>query len=92
MSENKTNMETLTMNAIRKHLDTLQSNESDYWVRLEHQAAVSAMQAILTNPVLMQGYAELANVPITSAFLNKYVLVKSVNIAHELIEKLKEEN
>ena len=63
----------------------------DYWTRLEHQYAGMAMQGILANPVLMQGYAGLAKAPITSGFLNDYVLAKSVNIAHELVEKLKNE-
>lgn len=68
------------------------SCEPDYWEKLKHQAAISTMQGILANPVLMQGYAELAKAPITSGFLNDYVLAKSVNIAHELVEKLKLEN
>lgn len=66
-------------------------NPQDYWEKLKHQAAISAMQGILANPTLMQGYAVLARAPITSAFLNGYVLAKSVNIATELVEKLKNE-
>ena len=63
-----------------------------YWANMKHQYAGMAMQGILANPVLMQGYAELAKAPITSGFLNDYVLAKSVNIAHELVEKLKSES
>ena len=66
-------------------------NPQDYWTKLEHQYAGMAMQGILANPVLMQDYAGLAKAPITSGFLNDYVLAKSVNIAHELVEKLKNE-
>ena len=65
-------------------------DDPDYWTRLEHQYAGMAMQGILSNPELMKGYTKLAQAPITSGFLNDYILAKSVNIAHELVEKLKE--
>ena len=63
----------------------------DYLEKLKHQYAGMAMQGILSNPELMKGYTELAQAPITSGFLNDYILAKSVNIAHELVKKLQEE-
>ena len=62
-----------------------------YWANLKHQYAGMAMQGLLSNPELMKGYTELAQAPITSVFLNDYILAKSVNIAHELVKKLQEE-
>ena len=70
----------------------LDNGDPDYWEKLKHQYAGMAMQGILANPVLMQGYAGLAKAPITSGFLNDYVLAKSVNIAHELVMKFMEES
>lgn len=81
----------VTFDYIEEVVSQIQTVNIGYWEKLEHQFAGMAMQGILANQALMQGYTELAKARITSGFLNEYVIAKSVNIAHELIEKLKEE-
>ena len=55
----------------------------DYWTRLEHQYAGMAMQGILSNPNL--AYKNI----ITETICN-YVAERVKEIAHALVEKMKE--
>ena len=63
-----------------------QELESDpgYWERLKHQAAISAMQAILSNPDIT------ASVD-ANTILSEYVVGNAVYYATALVEKLKNE-
>ena len=62
----------------------LQHNDLDYWEKLKHQAAISAMQAILGNPDIT------ASVD-ADAILSEYVVGNAVYYATALVEKLKAE-
>ena len=57
--------------------------DPDYWTRLEHQAAVAAMQGILSNPNIV--YKDIS----TETICN-HVAERVKEIAHALVEKLKE--
>lgn len=57
----------------------------DYWEKLKHQAAISAMQGILSNPDI-----EL-DVEGTEAYVQATAQV-SLKLATELVNKLKEES
>lgn len=48
----------------------------DYWTRLEHQAAIAAMQGILAHE---------------GTEFRSYLLQEAMDIAHALVEKMKEE-
>lgn len=52
----------------------------DYWARLEHQAAIAAMQAIVTNCGSHDDASELDELLVTPC----------IEIAHALVKKLKE--
>lgn len=52
------------------------SDDPDYWARLEHQAAIAAMQGILAHK---------------GTEYKKYLLQESKDIAHALVEKYKKE-
>lgn len=54
----------------------------DYWTRLEHQAAIAAMQGILSNPNIV--YKDIS----TETICN-HVAERVKEIAHALVEKLK---
>lgn len=57
----------------------------DYWTRLEHQAAIAAMQGIMTNPIGFENIrARGTNIQIETALL-------ASEFAHALVEKMKEE-
>ena len=57
-------------------------NPQDYWIRLEHQAAIAAMQGILSN----------ANHALWDRENNAEGIAKSASaIAHALVEKYKKE-
>ena len=57
-------------------------NSEDYWTRLEHQAAIAAMQGILSN----------ANHALWDRENNAEGIAKSASaIAHALVEKYKKE-
>ena len=59
-------------------------DEPDYWTRLEHQAAIAAMQGMLTNPIGFENIrARGGNLPIETALL-------ASEFAHALVEKYKE--
>lgn len=60
-------------------------NSEDYWTRLEHQAAIAAMQGIITNPIGFENLrARGTNIQIETALL-------ASEFAHALVEKMKEE-
>lgn len=56
----------------------------DYWTRLEHQAAIAAIQGILSNP-------NIAYKDISIELLCNHWPKKAIEIAHALVEKMKEE-
>lgn len=59
-------------------VDNEENAEPDYWTRLEHQAAIAAMQGIWTNPYL-------AEIPSEKKVQYAY------ETSHALVEKMKEE-
>ena len=59
-------------------------DEPDYWTRLEHQYAGMAMQGILSNPDVNLDYKSYECMP-------QAVAATARNIAHALVEKMKEE-
>ncbi len=56
----------------------------DYWTRLEHQAAIAAMQGMLSNPNIT--YKDIS----TETICN-HVAERVKEIAQALVEKMKEE-
>lgn len=61
--------------------------DDDYWIHLEHQATIGAMQGILGNQTYTRHFLETS----TSAKDARDIIVDvSYNLAHSLIEKLKE--
>ena len=64
--------------------EKIESNVSDYWTRLEHQAAIAAMQWILSNPEVDLDYKSDECMP-------QAVAATAYKIAHALVEKIKEE-
>ena len=61
----------------------------DYWARLEHQAAIAAMQGILSDPVLLE--ATLTNAKKFDLTGPQAVAIDAYHYAHALVEKMKEE-
>ena len=62
--------------------------DPDYWTRLEHQAAISAMQGICSSDIIMEKINRI------NAEADKFgVLIAelSANLAHALVEKYKKE-
>ena len=59
-------------------------DEPDYWTRLEHQYAGMAMQGILSNPDVNLDYKSYECMP-------QAVAATACNIAHALVEMMKEE-
>ena len=60
-------------------------NNPNYWTRLEHQAAIAAMQGILTNPIGFENLrARGTNLQTEAALL-------ASEFAHALVEKYKKE-
>lgn len=60
---------------------------TDYWTRLEHQAAIAAMQGILGNQTYTKNLLETS----TSAKDARDIIIDaSCYLAHALVEKLKE--
>lgn len=55
-------------------------DEPDYWTRLEHQAAIAAMQGILSNNELYREICKSRNLEITI-----------MEYAHALVDKYKKE-
>ena len=63
-------------------------NEPDYWEKLRHQAAISAMQGIWNNPTLLEKLIERAEDK-EDVYLN--IAEKSIACATAFVKKLKEE-
>lgn len=61
-------------------LDDFDNDEPDYWTRLEHQAAIAAMQGILSNHNLYGSIIQMTQVSRVA-----------IDYAQELVEKMKEE-
>lgn len=61
------------------------ANDPDYWTRFEHQAAISAMQGILSNNVIMNNIRETKEETMV-----KIVTNFATNYARALMEKYKE--
>ena len=59
------------------------SSGPNYWTKLEHQAAIAAMQGILGNPNII--YKDIS----TETICN-HVAERVKEIAHALVEKMKE--
>lgn len=59
----------------------------DYWTRLEHQAAIAAMQGILSSPVLLG--ESLTNAKKFDLIGPKAVAIDAYHFAHALVEKMK---
>ena len=70
----------------KEELEFIDTGESlDYWTRIEHQAAIAAMQGMLTNPIGFENIkARGMNPQIEIALL-------ASEFAHALVEKMKEE-
>ena len=66
-----------------KELEEVQG-APDYWTRLEHQYAGMAMQGILSNPDVNLDYKSYECMP-------QAVAATACNIAHALVQKMKEE-
>lgn len=64
-------------------------NSSDYWTRLEHRAAIAAMQGILSDPVLLE--ATLTNANKFDLTGPQAVAIDAYHYAHALVEKYKKE-
>ena len=56
----------------------------DYWTRLEHQAAIAAMQGILSNPNI--AFKDIKVDTVTDVYVDNII-----KIAHALVEKYKKE-
>lgn len=61
----------------------LKGSDPDYWTRLEHQAAIAAMQGILSN-------ANIVYKDISMETICNHVAERVKEIAHALVEKYKE--
>lgn len=59
------------------------NGEPDYWTRLEHQAAIAAMQGILSNPAFPEHSQD--------GYYKKNVVNNAYEYAHALVEKYKKE-
>lgn len=60
------------------------NSDPDYWTRLEHQAAIAAMQGMLSNPDVDLDYKSDECMP-------QAVAATAYIIAHALVEKYKKE-
>ena len=65
------------------------SDEPDYWTRLEHQAAIAAMQGILNNSYLAGEFRKDPNNGIED--MSKIITKAAAVYAHALVEKYKKE-
>ena len=66
----------------KDELDFDIEDDPDYWTRLEHQAAIAAMQGILSNPAFPKHSQE--------GYYKKNVMNNAYEYAHALVQKLKE--
>lgn len=60
--------------------------DDDYWTRLEHQAAIAAMQGILSNQRVIEA---LIN---SKATMEQVIPRNAYRFAHALVEKMKNTN
>lgn len=60
------------------------SDEPDYWTRFEHQAAIAAMQGMLSNPEVDLDYK-------SDEYMPQAVAATAYILAHALMEKYKKE-
>ena len=60
--------------------------EPDYWTRLEHQAAIGAMQALLSSDTMMEVLSRRDN-----GTMEEEVASEAFDYAHALVKKLKSE-
>ena len=51
-------MTVIEQRAYEAIISMAKKNEPDYWEKLKHQAAISAMQGILSNPQIWKGWDE----------------------------------
>lgn len=58
----------------------------DYWTRLEHQAAIGAMQALLSSDTMMEVLSRRNN-----GTIEEEVAREAFDYAHALVGKMKEE-
>ena len=65
-------------------LDT--EDNIDYWSRLKHQAAISAVQGIMSNA---ETFTRLLSTTDCDETLNNFIANKAINIANALVSKLK---
>lgn len=65
---------------------TLKGSDPDYWGRIEHQAAIAAMQGMVTNSEM---FIELGNAKGLS--VENAIAEASIKIARALVGKMKEE-
>lgn len=56
-------------------------DDPDYWTRLEHKAAIAAMQGMLSNPAFPEHSQE--------GYYKKNIVNNAYEYAHTLVEKLK---
>lgn len=66
---------------------SLPKNEPDYWEKLKHQAAISAMQGIINNDELLIFMCEEN----TETTISDTVTSNAIIVATKLVNKLKEE-
>lgn len=62
-------------------VEIILKRDPDYWTRLEHQAAIGAMQGMLSNPSITE--RELTT--------RKGIVEDAKRLAHALVEKYKKE-
>lgn len=69
-------------------IDIEKKADPDYWTRLEHQAAIAAMQGMLNNSLLITG---LLKVNKSHEDIVAEVTGTAIRYAHALVEKYKKE-
>ena len=75
------------LNGIKQDQDIV--HDPDYWTRLEHQAAIAAMQGMLNNSYLAGEFRKDPNNGIED--MSKIITKAAAVYAHALVEKMKEE-
>ena len=68
-----------------KDLEILDNIQPDYWSRLEHKAAIAAMQALLSSDTTMGILSRRDN-----GTMEEEVAREAFDYAHTLVQKLKE--
>lgn len=70
--------------ALSFKIDDERDEHPDYWARLEHQAAIAAMQGILSNQTVIEAITNC------KATMERVIPLNAYRFAHALVEKLKE--